>query len=288
MCGFDYSVELRGGQEPVRYEVDYFSGEPVCVRVRANSMGPEFTSDRSDHIHEGRGLFVPVPRGLGADSLNVFLVVSVMEVPENGDCVGGEHHSEGVDDSGMPLGGVRVGTRFLGGCGVFGISAPPPILGIFEAHELLGVSEGDLDFPSAGEEHQDLFDGAVGIGAEVGAVIDSSFGVTGQDHPGELCAGHGIPETTLGFDEDRRGFSVDVHVAFRPWSSGGICQFCRRRQTVSFKPFSASPRGLYGQVIQGSIHGHGAYEGEGQLRMAQYGSAGIFGVCDDGKGSVRG
>jgi hypothetical protein len=204
-------------------------------------MGPAFASDRSDPIHEGRGLFASVPRGLGADSLNVFLVVSVMEVPEDGDCVSGEGHREGVDDSDMPLGGVWVGTRFFEQGGLFGISAPPSILGIFEAHELLGVSEGDLDFPSAGEEHQDPFDGAVGIGAEVGAVLDASFGVTGKDHSGEFCAANRIPETPLGLDEDRRGFAVEAHVAFGPGDRGGGCRVCRRRQTVSFEPFSASP-----------------------------------------------
>ena len=48
----DYRVELRGGQEPVGHEVDEF------VRGRGNSMGPEFATERGDHIHEGWGFFV--------------------------------------------------------------------------------------------------------------------------------------------------------------------------------------------------------------------------------------
>ncbi len=228
-----------------------------------------------------------VPGGLRLNSLDVFVDISMLEVPQQNNSIRSQRHREGMQDSRMPPERVRIGSWVFFGLGVIGRAAPPAVLGVFETHKLLGIPEGDLDFPPTGEGLQDLFDRQVGVGAEVSPVFDTTSGVPGDGHSDEFCPGDCIPETLLGFDQDGSRFTVNGYLYFSPFADDIGGQFLGRRESLTSEPFPASARRLYGQVVKGGVHGHRANKGEGQIVFSQYGFASVFGVCHNGKGSVR-
>ena len=138
--------------------------------VARKSCDPEFTPHSSEHVNEGRPLFVSIPGRLASHSCHVLLTIAIVQIPHNDDAVGSKGHRQRMEDRFFSLATSRIGTGFLVRVTASRFATPPSVLRVVYAHGLLDVSECDLDFPPPSKLNQDRRSRLFVIGAEKGAV----------------------------------------------------------------------------------------------------------------------
>ena len=150
-----------------------------------------------------------IPGSVASYSGDVIFAVAMLEVPDHDEGIGSEDEDQGVVDGGLASSSARVRPGTLLGTRTGRFPAPPAVLRILQPHDLLGISEGDLDLPSARELDQDLAFRALVLGAEEGAVTEPTGGISG-DHNGEaLGPGDRVPESVLRLDQEGDFAAID-------------------------------------------------------------------------------
>jgi len=279
-----YRLEFRGfsrGEQPLREEAVDFIAHRFEDRVPRKSRDPDLSSQGSEHVVEGRGLLVPVPGSFASHSGDIVFAVAVLKVPEHHEGVGGEDENQGVVDGGLAFLAARVGPRAFLGTGTAGLAAPPAVLGILEPHGLLGISEGDLDLPSARVLNQDVAFRALVLGAEEGAVTEPSGGISGDDDGQSLGSGYGVPQRVQLLDQEGDFAAIDRERQCSPGRGGPRGELFRGDKSLALESSASSASIGPGLVIERRVHGHGSGERDLVGKAADQGLAGVFGVGDD-------
>src|SRR5690606_23183660 len=128
-----------------------------------------------------------------SSAFEVVFDAAVGEIPENDDGVVGEYEGYRTSRGELSSALVRLGPRDPWVATLAGGPSPPAVLRLFESEVLLDVVVHFFLAPAQGKRVSEHLGAHVGVGTEVGTVVDAPLGVAGNDQSNRPFTGDSIP-----------------------------------------------------------------------------------------------